>query len=94
MSIKSPQSPKHTPNKPATAKAHIYWSRFSTISYDFFKPRKHPPMEAAAKRKRCGDDGEVDGKRRKDDGPGTATATDDEVEEFFAILRRIHVAAN
>lgn len=53
-------------------------------------------MEAAAKRKRCGEDGEVDGKRREDDRPGTATATvtEDEVEEFFAILRRIQVAAN
>ncbi|KAF3431853.1 hypothetical protein FNV43_RR26589 [Rhamnella rubrinervis] len=43
----------------------------------------------AEKRKRT-DDAEVDGKRRKAE---TTTVTDVEVEEFFAILKRIQMAA-
>ncbi|XP_059659179.1 protein NIM1-INTERACTING 2-like [Cornus florida] len=56
-------------------------------------------MEVVDKRKRT-DDGELNGKRRKahEDENGVnrvikmATTEDDEVDEFFAILRRIHVA--
>ncbi|KAA8532712.1 hypothetical protein F0562_032745 [Nyssa sinensis] len=49
----------------------------------------------AEKRKRTEAGEVVDGKRMKagdDDGGKTATTEDEEVEEFFAILRRIHVA--
>ncbi|PON95916.1 Protein NIM1-INTERACTING [Trema orientale] len=53
-------------------------------------------MESGKRKRR--DDGEVNGKRRKSEeeveGVGTTAVTEDEVEEFFAILRRIHVAAN
>ncbi|XP_062109895.1 protein NIM1-INTERACTING 2 [Humulus lupulus] len=57
-------------------------------------------MEQGKRKRR--QDGEVDVKRRKSEesisGVGktktTVTATEDEVEEFFAILKRIHVAAN
>ena len=52
-------------------------------------------MEQAAGKRKQEDDGEVDvGKRAKaeDGNGGGRTVTDAEVDEFFAILRRIHVA--
>ncbi|EXB97058.1 hypothetical protein L484_014670 [Morus notabilis] len=53
-------------------------------------------MEAGKRKRR--DAGEVDGKKRKaaeGDGPRTeATVTEEEFQEFFAILGRIHAAAN
>ncbi|KAH7858904.1 hypothetical protein Vadar_029217 [Vaccinium darrowii] len=56
-------------------------------------------MEGEKKRKRV-EDGEAGGgrRRRKETGPkpeaeaAAATPTDEEVDEFFAILRRMHVA--
>ncbi|ONI31394.1 hypothetical protein PRUPE_1G309800 [Prunus persica] len=44
------------------------------------------------KRKRD-DGGGVEGKKAKVEGDHPETVTEEEVEEFFAILRRIHVAA-
>lgn len=52
-------------------------------------------MEQAAEKRKREDGGGVDvGKRAKaeDVNGGEETVTDAEVEEFFAILRRIHVA--
>ncbi|XP_061993292.1 protein NIM1-INTERACTING 2 [Rosa rugosa] len=46
----------------------------------------------AEKRKRE-DEGEIDGKRAKSEEDNGAVVTEEEVEEFFTIIRRIHVAA-